>query len=257
MIHQERAGQPSFAVVIPMFDEEAGAETCVRRVCAELAHIPNMTRLITVEDGSRDHTGQILERLAAGEPRLMLVRHGQNRGYGAALRTGTEKAYEAGFQYVLFMDSDLTNDPGDLHRFAGEMTRGVDVIKATRYSKGGTVSGVPTYRVWISRIGNALARVLFHLPVHDCTNGFRAVKADLLMSMDLKENRFPIIMEELYWSKYLARTFSEVPVTLKNRADDVRPTSFSYRPGVFWKYLKYPIRAFAGIQPHKLLKEKQ
>jgi dolichol-phosphate mannosyltransferase len=248
---------PRFAVVIPMYNEEAGAAKCVRTVCAELARIPNVTRLIAVEDGSRDRTAQILERLAAGEPRLMLVRHARNRGYGAALRTGAEKAYEAGFQYVLFMDSDLTNDPADLSRFAKEMITGADVIKATRYSKGGSVSGVPAYRVWISRAGNALARFLFRLPVHDCTNGFRAVKTGLLMSMELKENRFPIIMEELYWSKFLARTFAEVPVTLKNRAEDIRPTSFSYRPAVFWKYLKYPVRAFAGVRPGKSSKEKE
>jgi len=123
------------------------------------------------------------------------------------------------------------------------------VIKATRYSGGGGVSGVPAYRVVISRVGNWIAGLLFGLPVHDCTNGFRAARTEILKRMTLTENRFPIIMEELYWCKYLARTFAEVPVTLTNRDAALRPTSFAYRPSVFWQYLKYPVRAFLGIRP--------
>lgn len=242
---------PSFAVVIPMFNEEAGAEACVRRVCAELLKLPHRTRLIVVNDGSRDHTGEILSRLAASEPRLLPIAHAGNRGYGAALHTGAARACQEGLDYVLFMDSDLTNDPADIPRFAAAMERGYEVIKATRYSQGGSVAGVPAYRVWISRVGNAVARLLFRLPVRDCTNGFRAIRTALLMRMDLKENRFPVILEELYWSKYLARTYGEVPVTLTNRSAGQRPTSFAYRPTVFWSYLRYPLQACIGLKPER------
>ena len=111
------------------------------------------------------------------------------------------------------------------------------------------MEGVPAYRVIISRVGNWIAGFLFRLPIHDCTNGFRAARTDILSRMTLTENRFPIIMEELYWSKYLARTFAEVPVTLTNRDAALRPTSFAYKPSVFWQYLKYPVRAFFGMRP--------
>lgn len=232
-----------------MFNEEAGAEQCVHAVCDELSRLPNRTTLIAVNDGSRDRTGDILRTLAPVEPRLTAVDHGQNRGYGAALRTGLERAAQDGYEYVLFMDSDLTNHPSDIPRFANKMAEGPDIIKATRYSGGGSVSGVPFYRVAISRIGNMLARVLYGLPVHDCTNGFRAGKVDLMMKMQLRENRFPIIMEELYWSKFLTRSFAEVPVVLTNRTGEQRVTSFSYKPRVFYNYLKYPVLAFFGIQP--------
>ena len=67
------AALPSFAVIIPMFNEEAGAEACVRAVCEELRGLPNRTSLIAVEDGSSDHTKEILERLASTEPRLLLA----------------------------------------------------------------------------------------------------------------------------------------------------------------------------------------
>jgi len=239
----------SFCVVIPMYNEESGAEKCVRAVCAALQAIACRNALFTVNDGSGDRTREILDRLAPEFSNLKVVHHEKNAGYGAALRTGARHALEAGYDYVLFMDSDLTNSPDDLPKFAGKMRSGYDVIKATRYSGGGGVSDVPRYRVLISQAGNALAHQLFRLPVHDCTNGFRAVRTELLCQMQLRENRFPIIMEELYWSKYLARRFAEVPVTLSNRASGLRPTAFSYRPPVFWDYLKYPLRAFFGIKP--------
>jgi dolichol-phosphate mannosyltransferase len=239
----------SFCVVIPMYNEEPGAENCVTKVCSVLTAIPCESKLITVNDGSRDRTGAILDRLATRFPQLMVVHHRQNRGYGAALRTGIDTAARAGFEYALFMDSDLTNDPRDIPRFVEKMREGADVIKATRYSGGGRVDGVPAYRVIISRAGNTIARILFGLPVHDCTNGFRAARTGILAEMRLTEKRFAIIMEELYWSKYLAKSFAEVPVTLTNRDASLRPTSFAYKPSVFWQYLKYPLRAFTGKRP--------
>jgi glycosyltransferase involved in cell wall biosynthesis len=238
-----------------MFNEEATAETCVRKVCAELRKLTHRTELIAVNDGSCDRTGEILSRLVASEPKLLLMTHKVNRGYGAALHTGAAKAAGERLDYVLFMDSDLTNAPADIAHFAAAMEQGYDVIKATRYSKGGSVSGVPAYRVWISRVGNTMARLLFRLPVRDCTNGFRAVRTCLLMRMKLRENRFAVIVEELYWCKYLARRYSEVPVMLTNRGKEQRPTSFAYRPAVFWTYLKYPLKAAIGLRPNQLEKE--
>jgi dolichol-phosphate mannosyltransferase len=234
----------SFCVVVPMYNEERGAETCVRRVCAVLAAIETRSKLIAVNDGSRDRTPQILDARAAELPHLQVIHHAQNSGYGSALRTGAMAAHQAGFDYALFMDSDLTNDPADIPRFVEKMKAGYDVIKATRYSAGGGVTNVPAHRVWISKAGNALARRLFGLPIADCTNGFRAVRTGLLAQMELKERKFAIIVEELYHCRRLAKTFTEIPVRLTNRSSEQRPTSFAYRPLVFYDYLKYPVRSF-------------
>jgi dolichol-phosphate mannosyltransferase len=243
------AAEPAFAIVIPMFNEEEGAERCVIEVCRELRRLPHRSRLVVVDDGSSDGTAAILHHAAHTQPLLQVVAHPHNRGYGAALRTGVEVAHAAGFDYVLFMDSDLTNSPGDIPRFVDEMKRGADVVKATRYSGGGGIRGVPFSRWIISAVGNRVARMLFGLPIHDCTNGFRAVRTPLLMQMTLGESRFPVIMEELYWCRFLARTYAEVPVVLTSRRAEQRPTAFAYAPSVFWSYLKYPIRAFLRRPP--------
>ena len=66
----------------------------------------------------------MLARLAPALGRLMLVRHDANRGYGAALQTGAREAAARGFDYVLYMDSDLTNSPDDIPRFVAHMDEG-------------------------------------------------------------------------------------------------------------------------------------
>jgi len=239
----------SFCVIVPMYNEEASAEACARQVAAVLERQPERTALIVVNDGSTDATGEILERMGSCLARLVVVNHRENQGYGAALRTGVRYAAREQFDYALFMDSDLTNNPEDIPRFAAKMRQGFDVIKATRYSLGGCVEGVPAYRVLISALGNCLARRLYGLPIHDCTNGFRAIRVSLLTRMNLRENKFSVIMEELYWAKFLTHSFAEVPVTLTDRKGWQRATSFSYKPASFYRYLKYPVRAFLGRRP--------
>lgn len=243
----------SFCVVIPMYNEEASAERCARAVCETLEGLPYRTALIGINDGSTDGTGDILRRLAPEYDKLIVLTHGKNAGYGRALRTGIARAVADGFDYALFMDSDLTNDPRYIPDFVAKMLEGYEVIKASRYcSKRAAVSGVPAYRVIISAIGNRIASFLYGLPITDCTNGFRATKVSVLSKMDLTESGFPIIMEELYYAKFLANSFCQIPTKLTSRTEGQRASSFVYRPGVFYRYLKYAIKSFLRIKPSSL-----
>jgi dolichol-phosphate mannosyltransferase len=232
-----------------MYNEESGAEACVRAVLHVLEAMPGQHALVAVEDGSRDATARILRSLVPLSPHFVLLEHPANRGYGAALRTGTECAAAQGYDYVLFMDSDLTNDPRDIPRFIEKMREGYDVIKASRFRPGGGMEGVPWQRAFFSLVGNLVARALFRAGIRDCTNGFRAVRTSVLMGMDLRERGFAVIVEELYYSKFLARSFCEVPVRLTSRASNQRPTSFSYSRETLSKYFSYAWKAFRGHVP--------
>ena len=241
----------SFAVVVPMFNEELGAQRCVIEIAKALKDFPQKTALIAVNDGSSDRTGAILEAARTTDPRLTVVTHERNLGYGRALQTGGAAAAELGYDFVIFMDSDLTNDPRSLGSFIGKMEGGCDLVKASRYISGGGVEGVPAWRYWISRLGNAVAHLLYGLPIHDCTNGFRAIRTSLLRKMSLGERGFPAIMEELYLAKALKARVCEVPYVLTSRAETLRPSSFQYRPRLFYSYLKYPVLAFLHIPPRR------
>jgi hypothetical protein len=69
------------------------------------------------------------------------------------------------------------------------------------------------------------------------------VRTDLLVAIDLEENGFAAIMEELYRLRPLARRYLEVPVVLTSRSGDLRPSMFDYRPHALWRYLRYPLLA--------------
>ena len=73
--------------------------------------------------------------------------------------------------------------------------------------------------------------------------------------MKLSENKFPIIMEELYYSAFLTNSFAQVPVRLTDRRMEQRPTSFEYRPRVFYSYLKFLLRAFGGQSRSGLIRK--
>jgi dolichol-phosphate mannosyltransferase len=241
----------SFAVVVPMFNEESGALRCIQEIIGVLRNFPQRTQLIIIDDASSDATGRILREAKEKFEELTIITHDRNLGYGAASQTGGHAALQQGHEYVVFMDSDLTNNPGFISCLIDRLENGYDIVKASRYIAGGGVKGVPVWRYWLSRIGNLVAWQLYRLPIRDCTNGFRAVRTNVLNRMDLRERGFAVIMEELYWAKFLGARVSEVPYVLTSRAQILRSSSFQYRPQVLYRYVKYPLLAFLGVAPSK------
>lgn len=240
--------KPSFVIALPMYNEEHYAEKCLQAIFPVLDGIEFPNAVVAINDGSRDHTLAILERLQPGYERLHIVDHPVNQGYGAAIRSAYKFGIEHGFDYVLFMDADMTQDPKYILGFLPHMARGVDFIKASRYIKGSQVIGVPRFRVVISSVGNTFARLAFRLPITDYTNGFRAVRTGIAQHFDLHENRFPVLVEEMWQVKYLARTFAEVCYSLSSRAK-AGDSKFRYDFSVYKHYLKYCFLAFLNRKP--------
>ena len=233
-------------IIIPVYNEQTIIGRNIETVMMYAMKLPSELTVLIVNDGSKDATAQILEgllKLYEGKG-LRVVTHPENRGYGAALRTGIGFAVENHYDYALFMDCDLTNHPRYLSDFYGKMISGWDYIKATRYLKGGAVEGVPWSRRIVSIMGNSVARLLYGLPLTDLTNGFRAVKVDILKQMTLTETGFPIIMEELHQAKYLTKSFCEVPYVLTSRNGEEGKTHFTYDMKTCLQYLKYAAWSF-------------
>lgn len=233
-------------VVVPMHNEEVIAELSIKTILHYIYEISSDIDLLVVNDGSKDNTEKILNCLIHEErqKRLKLISHSRNLGYGMALRTGIKFAIDNNYDYIIFMDSDLTNHPRYLKDFYEKMNQGWEYIKATRYSKGGRVEGVPWCHRLLSRIGNIVARFLYGLPLTDFTNGFRAVKVEILKKMTLNETGFAIIMEELSQAKYLTDSFCEIPYILTSRKEGQGLTHFSYGPRMWCNYLRYAVKSF-------------
>lgn len=227
----------TFAVIIPMYNEQESVLRCVSTINEFLESLPYKSRIVVVNDKSCDDTPQILEEMKNKYPRLIVCHHAKNIGYGGANVTGTREAHSLGLKYSVFMDADLTQNVKYLYGFLVEMLKDVDMIKATRYSGGGGVNGVPGRRWIVSYVGNSIARHLLRLKLTDYTNGFRAIKTELLVKNEFEEQGFAYLIEEVIKISKTAKTFANVPYVLTVRNDGNSKFLYSYR--VYWSYLKW------------------
>ena len=103
--------------------------------------------------------------------------------------------------------------------------------------------GVPVRRQIPTRAGNWLASRLFGMGLRDCTNGFRAVRLDLVCDLSFSERGFPQILDELLALKKRGARAAEIPYVLTARSEGESGSKFSYRPRVVLAYLKYALKA--------------
>jgi dolichol-phosphate mannosyltransferase len=234
---------PSLATVVPVYNEESGIERSSHAIVTAVEQYLGRSIVIAVDDGSSDASATLLAKLELDLDLLLVCRHEINAGYGAALRTGAQHAATLGFEYVAFIDSDLTNPPEDLLKIGALASKGHTYIKGSRFIDGGGMVSVPFWRQTVSRAGNAVGRRLFGTGVHDITNGFRAVRTDVFLSWPLQERGFPMIVEELDWALRTDVEPVEFPTVLMARQGDQRGSAFTYNPSTIYSYLRYPMRA--------------
>jgi dolichol-phosphate mannosyltransferase len=231
-----------FLIVIPAYNEESGINKTIETIFSFLnSNDFSDVRILVVNDGSTDCTRDKLLKLSSKySEKLIFLEHEINRGYGAANSTAISWAIKNNITYSLFMDADLTQDPIYIKHFYEYILLGYDVIKATRYSKGGSTLGVPFKRWIISYLGNKMAKILFQKGINDYTNGFRAIKNKELEGLVPNERGFAYIMEEMqYLGKKKHLRWNEVPYLLTVRNSDYPASSFVYNPKIIWKYFKH------------------
>jgi undecaprenyl-phosphate 4-deoxy-4-formamido-L-arabinose transferase len=123
---------PAVSLVIPVLNEEATLEEVYRRSTATLEELGKPFEVIVVDDGSRDGTWAVVERLSAEDPRLRAVRFKKNFGQHPAMHAGLVRARG---DIVVTMDADLQNVPEDLPRLIAAVEGGADVASGTRVSR--------------------------------------------------------------------------------------------------------------------------
>lgn len=231
------------AVVVPAFNEEKGIKKCVSAVIKTIKEIDLRMCLIVVNDGSKDKTSKILKSLKKQyRKNLFILDHKINKGYGAAVKTGGIKAFKLNFKYIVVFDSDLTNDTSHIKEFAKHYSENHDLIKGSRFIKGGSMRDVPFRRKIVSLTGNIVAGFLFGMGLRDCTNGLRMLKTSFIKNIPYKERGFASILEELYYLKKLKASSSEIPNILSSRLNT--KSSFHYTPKLLLTYFKYAFKAF-------------
>ena len=166
----------TLSLVLPAHNEEGNIEIVVRRALAILPCFCEGFEIIVVNDGSRDMTGAIIDRLARDDTRVKPIHHPVNRGYGGALKTGFNASR---LDYVMFMDADRQFEIGDI-RHLSPFVPLFDIVAGFRMERSD-----PIHRRINAEIFNIAVRVLFGVHMRDLDCAFKVFRGDLLRSLDL------------------------------------------------------------------------
>jgi dolichol-phosphate mannosyltransferase len=222
------------AVVLPAYNEQGNLTPLITMLAALDGRNGHALRIIVVNDGSTDGTAAELSTLQTSVGALQVVPHPTNQGLARALKTGIAAARDDGCDVAVFMDSDLSHRPDDLPRLVDAIANGADLALGSRFVPGGGMEGVPLWRVWISRAGNAFGKGVLGLPVRDLTTGYRAIRRTVFDGVVLGEDGFTIQLESVVKAYAAGFRVVEVPIVLGTRRHG--KSHMNYNAGLFFDY---------------------
>ena len=194
---------PNISIVFPAFNEEQNLEGVVTSALKILPHMTNSFEIIIVNDGSRDQTGAVAERLTTLSDAVRVIHHPQNRGYGAALKSGIEQAKK---DLIFFCDSDGQFTLEDLHRLLAWIDR-YDMVIGYREKRQD-----PFHRRMNAKGWNLLVRALFGLKVRDIDCAFKVFRRQIFDRIGIDTVGAMVNTEILSRSLRSGFTMKEVPV---------------------------------------------
>jgi len=208
---------PRVIVVVPTYNEADNVRALADRV---LASTPGI-ELMIVDDNSPDGTGEIADQIAAEQPRFRVMHRMHDRGYAPSSREGLTWCRDAGYDFVLTMDGDLSHDPARIPTFLERAGSGADVVVGSRYVPGGAVEAHwGLIRRAISQMGSRYARAMIGTQIHDCTSGYRCYSAAALRSLDfdkLQSEGYSFLIEVLSQLVAARMTIAEEPIVYTDR----------------------------------------
>jgi len=195
------------SVFLPAYNEEKNVKKTTHEVLEVLKKIASKWELIIVNDGSKDKTGEISDQLAKSHPRISVIHHQPNRGYGGALKSGFSHAK---YKWVSFMDIDGQFDFSEITEFiAVQKQTQADIVCGIRQQRADPFLRVIFTFVW----SKLLPKLIFNLQVTDYSCGFKLLRREVFQQVQ------PLIGEEkvtqiemLVKAQRLGLKFAEVKV---------------------------------------------
>jgi dolichol-phosphate mannosyltransferase len=212
-------------VVVPAYDEAPGIGGMLAGIAGHLEPIGLPHRIVVVDDGSTDGTGDICRAASSADHPVEVLTHPRNMGPGAAFRSGFLRVLEDAdpLDVVLTMEGDRTSDPRILPRMLGRVwEEGDDIVLASCYLYGGGIRGTHLHRVGLSHVANGLMKKSLGLSgLATLSSFYRVYQASALAALRdrwgegfITSRGFECMVEILYRAARLGLRISEVPTTL-------------------------------------------
>ena len=178
----------SLSVFFPAYNDARSLPGLIGKTFAVLSGRVADFEVIVVNDGSQDETADVLRQLQVQHgPRLRVVTHEMNRGYGGALRSGFAAAEK---DLVFYTDGDGQYDVSELPRLLERMGPDVGLVNGYKLERND-----PWLRIWIGNAYNGFARLLFRIHIRDIDCDFRLIRRSLLREVQLTSTSGTICVE--------------------------------------------------------------
>jgi glycosyltransferase involved in cell wall biosynthesis len=203
----------SLTVVLPCHDEEDNVEAAIRDATAAAREAAARHEILVVDDGSADATGRLAAAAAADDPRVRVLTHDANLGYGAALRTGIAAAR---CEWILLTDADLQFDLSQLCDFL-EPARRHDLVVGFRLVRMDPLMRRVNAYAWNQLVGR-----IFDLDVRDVDCAFKLVRRDLAQRLPLTADGAMISTELVARARLAGASIAELGVRHRPRTAGVQ-----------------------------------
>ena len=196
--------RPSISVFFPCYNDEQTIAGLVREADAQLRCATDDYEIIVVNDGSSDGSAAVLAALAASMPRLTVITHPTNRGYGGALRSGFANTTK---DLVFYTDGDGQYDVSEIPIMLVLLTPDTDFVNGMKMARSD-----PAYRVFIGNLHKFVTRWAFWLPIDDVDCDYRLIRRTVIDAIELRSNSGSICVELVKHAQRAGAGFREVSV---------------------------------------------
>lgn len=202
-------------VVIPAYNAAATLEGVLRRVPPE-AHA-GIARVLVVNDGSADATGEVARRLAAADPKVTVIDHPVNRGYAQAQKTGFTAALTAGAEIVVLLHADGQYAPEMLPALLRPLEEGrADVVQGSRMldPRAALRGGMPLYKWLANRALSTLENRVYGMKLAEYHSGYMLYSARALRAIPFLKlsDTFHFDGEMLFMAHRKGLRIAEIPI---------------------------------------------
>lgn len=199
------------SIIVPVYNEHDTVANQLERVMS----LDIDKEIIVVDDGSTDGTREVLTECERES--ITVIHHTENRGKGAAVRSGLEHATG---EYVIIQDADLEYDPAEIEKLMAPLERGeCDAVYGNRFplAKRAEAHGVHVLIYCANLFLSRFLSLLFTRTVHDIETCYKIMRTDVAKSLGLKSDRFDI--EPEITAKLLKRGYKikEIPISYHHR----------------------------------------
>jgi glycosyltransferase involved in cell wall biosynthesis len=200
----------SISVFFPAYNDAGTIASLVVLADRTLRRLASDYEIIVVNDGSADHTAQVLSELEAIYPRLKIVNHPTNLGYGSALRTGFASSTK---DLIFYTDGDAQYDVREIEVLLPQMTNGIDIVNGYKISRSD-----PLHRILIGKIYCHIVKLAFGIKIKDVDCDFRLVRRASFNRVRLYSTSGTICVEMIKSFQDAGLRFAEAPVHHYHRA---------------------------------------